>query len=80
ATTAKGVTSYEVDHLDNARYFVRSVDPAGNYSQTTAVASVGVVTPTEPTTPAEPTQPTEPTTPAEPTSPKACSKPYCHRF
>ncbi|MBM7051380.1 fibrinogen-like YCDxxxxGGGW domain-containing protein [Rothia sp. ZJ1223] len=34
-------TSFEVAHLDNARYFVRSVDQAGNYSASTAAVAVG---------------------------------------
>ncbi|MFJ3031531.1 fibrinogen-like YCDxxxxGGGW domain-containing protein [Rothia terrae] len=37
ATVTNG-TAFEVPHVDGARYFVRSVDQAGNYSATTPVA------------------------------------------
>ena len=37
--TVKSGTSYSVTHTDGARYFVRSVDNVGNYSETTPVAT-----------------------------------------
>lgn len=37
--TVKSGTSYSVAHTDGARYFVRSVDNVGNYSETTPVAT-----------------------------------------
>ncbi|MEX3611250.1 fibrinogen-like YCDxxxxGGGW domain-containing protein [Rothia sp. LK2588] len=64
ATVPAGTTTYSVDHTDGARYFVRSVDSAGNYSATAPVATA-VVDPNAPA-PQEPTPaPNEPT-PAEP--------------
>ncbi|MDO4898063.1 MAG: fibrinogen-like YCDxxxxGGGW domain-containing protein [Rothia sp. (in: high G+C Gram-positive bacteria)] len=42
ATVTSGTTSYSVEHMEGARYFVRSVDNAGNYSETTPVATAPV--------------------------------------
>ncbi|MFW0110113.1 fibrinogen-like YCDxxxxGGGW domain-containing protein [Rothia sp. P13129] len=68
ATVGLGVTTYEVEHADNARYFVRSVDAAGNYSASTPVAIAGlgngVVDPEKPE-PVDPEKP-EPVDPEKP--------------
>lgn len=76
ATVPKGQTTFEIKNTGDSRYFVRSVDDSGNYSETTPVAvATAAATPTAepttpaPTTPAPTTEPTvEPTTPA-PTTP-----------
>lgn len=59
-------TSFSLPHIDDARYFVRAVDAAGNYSASSPVALATVVRPVpEP----EPTSlaPTEPLPAPEPT-------------
>lgn len=59
ATVPAGTTSYEVGHQDGARYFVRSVDQAGNYSATTSVAiAPNVAQPTSSATPSATATPT----------------------
>lgn len=74
--------SFVTNHVDNARYFVRSVDTADNYSATTPVAVSGVVeqpTPTvEPTT-AEPTaEPIADATTTTPADPSDTEKPVIY--
>ncbi len=71
ATVTGGKTTYEVDHQDGARYFVRSVDNAGNYSETTPVATAPAAPEETPAPVDEPTQePTEEATqPAEEATP-----------
>ena len=39
ATVKSGTTNLELPHVDGARYFVRSVDQAGNFSASTPVAT-----------------------------------------
>lgn len=51
--TVKSGTSYSVAHTDGARYFVRSVDNVGNYSETTPVATAPVAPAEEPAPPVE---------------------------
>lgn len=57
ASIPSGTTSYEVDHQDGARYFVRSVDNAGNYSASTPVAVAETNQVVEPIQPDDPTEP-----------------------
>lgn len=67
--TVKSGTSYSVAHIDGARYFVRSVDNVGNYSETTPVATAPVAPVEEPVVPPveEPVDPPveEPAPPVE---------------
>lgn len=72
ATVTKG-TSYSVAHTDGARYFVRSVDNVGNYSETTPVAVAPVIAPVEePVEPIEePADPVAPVDEADPVDPPA---------
>ncbi|MFW0110898.1 fibrinogen-like YCDxxxxGGGW domain-containing protein [Rothia sp. CCM 9416] len=67
ATVTQG-TSYSVAHTDDARYFVRSVDNVGNYSETTPVALAEVkAPPAEPTTPPAEESPVTPPDLPQPT-------------
>lgn len=73
-------TKFEIDHTDNARYFVRAVDSSDNYSASTPVQVAPVrptPTPTEtatetptadPTASADPTVTADPTVSADPTA------------
>lgn len=90
ATVTNG-TSYSVAHTDGARYFVRSVDNVGNYSETTPVATAQVATPVEEPVnppveenpvvppaeedPAVPADPADPVDPAEPADPAVPADP-----
>lgn len=62
--TVKSGTSYSVAHTDGARYFVRSVDNVGNYSETTPVATTPVPPVEEPVDP--PVEEPAPNDPAPP--------------
>lgn len=59
-------TKFEIDHTDNARYFVRAVDTSDNYSASTPV-QVAPVRPTPMETATE-TPTAEPTATADPTA------------
>lgn len=67
-------TKFEIDHTDNARYFVRAVDSSDNYSASTPVQVAPVrptPTPTETATEtptADPTASVDPTAAADPTA------------
>ena len=67
-------TKFEIDHTDNARYFVRAVDSSDNYSASTPVQVAPVrptPTPTETTTEtpsADPTATADPTASADSTA------------
>ena len=69
-------TKFEIDHTDNARYFVRAVDSSDNYSASTPVQVAPVrptPTPTEtatetPTATADPTASANPTASADPSA------------
>lgn len=67
-------TKFEIDHTDNARYFVRAVDSSDNYSASTPVQVAPVrptPTPTETATEtptADPTASVDPTATADPTA------------
>ena len=61
-------TKFEIDHTDNARYFVRAVDSSDNYSASTPV-QVAPVRPTPtPTETATETPTADPTASADPTA------------
>ena len=61
-------TKFEIDHTDNARYFVRAVDTSDNYSASTPV-QVAPVRPTPtPTETATETPTADPTASADPTA------------
>lgn len=61
-------TKFEIDHTDNARYFVRAVDSSDNYSASTPV-QVAPVRPTPtPTETATATPTADPTASADPTA------------
>lgn len=67
-------TKFEIDHTDNARYFVRAVDTSDNYSASTPV-QVAPVRPTPtPTETATETPTADPTASADP-SPSASATP-----
>ena len=67
-------TKFEIDHTDNARYFVRAADSSDNYSASTPVQVAPVrptPTPTETTTEtptADPTASADPTATADPSA------------
>lgn len=75
ATTDK--PSYEAQHVDNARYFVRTVDAEDNFSATTPAAVAGVIeAPTaEPSTEAPVVEPTTEAPSAEPTAEAPSAEP-----
>ena len=72
-------TQFELEHEDGARYFVRAMDAAGNYSASTPVATAAKSEPTAqptPSTTASPSaQPSQSPTASPTTAPTATAKP-----